>query len=60
MSAEYRCDSCGAKLKGHEHDRLKLVLGHFAVEIIVRNGGTWNAGHVCHKCIRNIVAKGKP
>jgi hypothetical protein len=60
MSAEYRCDRCGEKLKANEGRRLKVKLGKFSVEIMHANDGTWNAGDICHKCVRDVVAKGKP
>jgi hypothetical protein len=47
-------------MKEKDHLRLKLTLGEFAVEVMHCNNGTWNAGQVCHKCIKEIVAKGKP
>ena len=60
MSAEYRCDRCGTKLNVPDHNRVKLKLGNWAVEVIHFNGGTSNAGDICHKCVKEIVAKGKP
>ena len=60
MSATYRCDRCGEKMLRSDHDRVKLKLDEWQVEVMHANGGTWNAGHVCHKCVKEIVAKGKP
>lgn len=51
------CDRCGVELK--ETNRLRLCMGHIAVEIIHYVDRCANKGHVCHKCIKEIVAKGE-
>lgn len=59
MSATYRCDRCGKNMSTNDHYRVRVKLGDWLVEVIHCNHGTWNAGHVCHKCVKEIVAKGK-
>ncbi|MEN6430780.1 MAG: hypothetical protein ABFC80_08105 [Coriobacteriales bacterium] len=53
------CDRCGKELRAREHSRLcsKRIEGRFDIEVITGVGGTWNAGLLCHDCIRALVAK---
>jgi hypothetical protein len=53
------CDKCGAKVSTKDHGRLRTRLGKIEIETMVCVGGTWNAGHICNTCIREVVAKGK-
>ena len=60
MSVKYFCDRCRSEMRKPDHERLKVRLGEFGVEVMQIVRGTYNAGHLCHKCVREIVAKGKP
>lgn len=60
MSAKYYCDRCQSELKKHEGDRLKVSIGKFTVEVMHCAHNVWNSGNLCWKCVREIVAKGKP
>ena len=60
MSAKYYCDRCEKELKKHEGGRLIVSLNKWGVEVMHSQGSTWNAGNLCWKCVREIVAKGKP
>ena len=53
------CDGCGVEMKG-SGERLKVTRGGVGVEVMVSVGGTWNAGAVCHDCVRRIVADSGP
>ncbi len=57
---KYYCDKCEKELSTKEGDRLKLQLGPFRVEVIVGLDTGWNNTTLCHKCIKEIIAKGKP
>lgn len=57
MAYKIYCDMCGEEIKNS--DRLRRVLGRFAVEIMVRVDRVWNAGHVCHKCVLRIANEGE-
>ena len=58
MVAFYKCDNCGFKMKPGEMERLKLKYNDVGVEVIHSWKGTWNAGHVCHRCIKKAVKHG--
>jgi len=58
MSVRYFCDSCGVELSPEDHGRLKVRNGRVDVEVIHCLDGTWNAGNICHKCIRHTVEHG--
>jgi len=60
MSAKYFCDKCKSEMRYVEHGRVKLKLDKFQVEIMVAIDGTWNYGHLCHACVLNVVANGRP
>ncbi len=60
MAAKYYCDNCGEELTDADHERLRLRLGGVTVEVIHAFQNTWNGGHVCHACIKNVVVKGEP
>lgn len=60
MSAKYFCDVCGNEMKASEHARLRLEINDVSVEIMHSFKGVWNSGHVCHGCLKKIVAEGEP
>lgn len=59
MSATYRCDNCGKVMLSADCGRLKMRLEHIEIEVMHCWHGTWNNGHVCHKCIKRVVNKGR-
>lgn len=60
MSAKYFCDVCGDELAKVEHDRIRRTLNDVSVEVMTCFKTSWNVGHVCHKCIIDVIMKGKP
>ncbi|MGH2711380.1 MAG: hypothetical protein ACRDH9_09285 [Actinomycetota bacterium] len=54
------CDRCGTEMlnnnrlvyKEYGTDRKEA----FGVEVMTKTGGTWNGGHLCHDCVRELVA----
>ena len=59
MAAKYFCDVCSLEI-GKHHDRLRRQKGKVMVEVMVRYENTWNAGHVCEKCVTDVVLNGRP
>lgn len=59
MSAVYKCDVCGRKMKASDHQRLRVRFGDIRVEIMTCFRNVWNAGNICHACVKQAVAKGK-
>ena len=55
---KYYCDKCGAEMQKHDSGRLKRKLGRFQVEVMTCVHGVWNSGHLCHKCVVDIVNDG--
>lgn len=60
MSAKYYCDICMQEMKKSDHERLEVRLGPVRVLVTSCFRNVWNAGNICHACIRQAVAKGKP
>ena len=54
------CDRCEKPMPKGQHDRVIKILGRFQVEIIACVDKVWNGGHLCHRCVVDIVNKGKP
>jgi hypothetical protein len=59
MSTKAFCDLCGEELKKRDHDRVRRALGRVSVEVLTAVDGTWNGGHVCHRCVMQVVRDGK-
>lgn len=59
MTAKYFCDVCGTPMENGEHGRLRRSVGPLKIEIMHCLNGTWNAGHVCHRCITHVVNAGE-
>lgn len=55
---KYFCDVCGKEILPKTEDAKRLIFKHMrlTVEIITAIDDTWNAGNVCHDCIRLAVA----
>ena len=51
------CDVCGEEMKST--DRLRVKQLDVTIECIHMIGSTYNAGAVCHACVREIVLHGK-
>ena len=58
MSAKFYCDSCSKEMKPSDSGRLFVKHGRFMAEIITCVDRIWNSGHLCHRCVRKIVALG--
>jgi hypothetical protein len=56
---KYFCDRCKNELKTEDHVRLKLRLGDHSIEVMTALNDVWNNGNICHKCVKEIVARGK-
>lgn len=52
----YFCDGCGREIPKGEGDRLTHRVGRVSVEVMTAVNNTWNAGCVCHDCVRKFVA----
>lgn len=59
MSQKLFCDVCDTPIKD-QSDRLRRILGKVMIEVMVRHENTWNAGHVCEKCIIKVITDGRP
>lgn len=59
MSAKFYCDVCRREMRKADHERLRLKHGNVRVEVMSCYKRVWNGGHVCHKCIRDVIQKGK-
>jgi len=59
MVVVHKCDVCG-EIQEEGVDvsclnRVKAEIGRVSVGIILGLDGTWNAGHVCNKCLANVL-----
>lgn len=59
MSLKYYCDVCEKPVR-EQSDRIRRLLGKVMIEVMVRYENTWNAGHVCEKCVLKVIAEGRP
>jgi hypothetical protein len=53
---KFFCDRCGEEMPEGETQRLEHNKGRFSVEIMTTVDEICNGGHLCHNCIREIVA----
>ncbi len=58
------CDACGKEIeRDYVSDRLIVELckngKSFLAEITICQDSTWNKGHICKGCVKEIVAKGQ-
>ncbi len=60
MSCTYHCDRCGYKMKPADHPRVRLEFEGVLIEVISGWKKTWNAGNICHRCIKAAVKHGSP
>ena len=50
------CDRCKRETRrNYVSDRLKGIMGGHGIEVMVKYGGTWNKGHLCLECLKNII-----
>ncbi len=56
---KYFCDRCQKELKNKDHNRIKRHLGDHTVEVLTAFKNVWNSGHICHKCIEEVIMNGK-
>jgi hypothetical protein len=56
----YYCDVCDKELHESDHGRLALKLGDVSIAVMHSMNGVWNKGLVCHNCIREVIAHGRP
>jgi len=56
MTKHY-CDRCDIEMKKSDHNRLhgSDATNRFQYEIMTTVDGVTNGGHLCHKCIREMV-----
>lgn len=59
MSTKHFCDVCETEMKPEDHGRIKMMMGNVRIEITHAHGLVWNGGHVCHRCIRDVIAGGE-
>ena len=52
---KYFCDICGKELKKSDCARLSGSFHRLAFKVAVALDGDWNAGDVCHDCIRHAI-----
>ena len=52
---KYFCDICGKELKKSDRTRLTGSFHRLAFEVVVALDNDWNAGNVCHACIRHAI-----
>jgi len=59
MVVVHKCDVCGEiQEEGVDiscRNRVKTEVGRVSVEIILGIDRTWNGGHVCNKCLANVL-----
>lgn len=54
------CDACGTEIPRKEAGKhLLFERGRVTAEIMVAVDNTWNAGHVCADCLREVIAQGE-
>ena len=58
MAAHYTCDRCGYKMKSSDHARIRLGFEGVLVEVISGWKNIWNAGNICHRCVKAAVKHG--
>lgn len=64
MSIQHYCDLCGDRMDEAELKRVrKGFVGKGGqvvhVEVMSGVGGTWNAGHLHHRCVLEVCATGE-
>ena len=55
------CDVCNVELFSNENRvsrRIIRSLGDVTVEVVVKSGSTWNSGHVCARCVLDVMDHG--
>jgi hypothetical protein len=67
MSTRIFCDLCDVELSAQKyHKRLATELDGFRAEVFLRaevvtgSAHGINDAHLCHPCVRRLVAEGKP
>ena len=54
------CDRCNKEFKDKDQQNIAIEVGDFRLEILRIYKGLSSRGHICHDCVRQIIAVGKP
>ena len=53
------CDLCGLEIPLSEAGKHKLFkLGRVTAEVMVAVDNVWNAGHICPRCLEDVITQG--